>query len=255
MSEVMNATSDPRYTTYHSWDAANKTLALVRAKIVPRSIIAEEARVWISVIDEILALYDTIDSIDSHITAVSQIRKGISAIHRWINSLVVIQSAEVRDILGGQLVKSVSGRERARLLKEMISNVNEIPKCAIVEHQGSRIGSATPTFNLAVAHQLCYHYADTDAEFVSINSGRKNKIALAPHLTLEIIAAQHGKKIRRDPSDFSSDQKKAVRKLHSAENMKWFCRMWGCNALDGIKPGLVNHVADAFMQMIVHHFA
>jgi hypothetical protein len=113
---------------------------------------------------------------------------------------------------------------------------------------------ATPTFNLAVGAQLCYHYSDTSAEFVSINSGRKNKLALAPHLTHELIAAQHGRKIGRDPANFSSDQKKAARKLHTTENMKWFCKMWRSPVLDGIKPGLINHVADAFMQMLVHHF-
>lgn len=254
MSDIMNVANNERYTTYHSWDAANRTLALVRAKIVPRQVIINEAHAQIAVIDEILALFDNVDGVAELISLVSDARTKIHAMHEWVNGLIIIQSAEVRDILGGQLVKSVSGRERARLLKEMIAGVGETPKCAIVEHQGSRIGSATPTFNLAVAHQLCYHYADTDAEFVSINSGRKNKIALAPHLTLENIAMQHGRKIRRDPMDFSQDQKKAVRKLHSAENMKWFCTMWGCNALTGIKPGLVNHVADAFMQMIVHHF-
>lgn len=221
-------------------------------------VMRQEAAGWSARIGELIGMIDMREDVGVHndlLVLIGKIRETICEFRGWIDGLIVVDSVVVLDVLDGKLVKSVSGRDRARLLKEIVGKLDEVPRVAICEHQGSRIGGATPTFNLAVAHQLCYHYSDTSAEFVSINSGRKNRIALAPHLTLELIAEQHGRKIRRDPAAFSSDQKKAARKLHTAENMKWFCKLWRSSVLDGIKPGLINHVADAFMQMLVYHFS
>lgn len=245
---------------YHSWDAANKTIAFIDASIMSKEEIVRGLAEYAAMVDvEIENLKKLVVNMSTGGGVptgedLSGVRAVVIKLKHWMDSLVSIRTAVVHDLLTGRLVKSVSQRERAAMLKKYVGGVDGIPGIAIVEHQGSRIGGATPTFNLAVAHQLCYHYADTPAEFVSINSSRKNRICFAPHLTLEAVAEHHGRKIRKNPADFSPDQKKAARKLHTTENMKWFCRVWGINALDGVKPALINHIADAFMQMMAYHF-
>lgn len=247
-----------REISYHSWDVANRTLAFVRGRMVLPKVMSREAIGIIKkldiIISQLIELSDT-DNVAGIPAVVNNAAEIIREVHNWVNGLIMIDSAEVVDLLDGRLVKSLSQRDRARLLKEFVGKIRDIPDTAIAEHQGSKIGRATPTFNLAIAHQLCYHYADSTADFVSINSSRKNKISLANGLSLVDIANIHGRKIGRDPALFTSDQKKAARKMHTAKNMIWFCKLWNNGVLVNIKPNLINHVADAFMQMLAHHFS
>jgi len=208
------------------WDCANRTLACVLMRLDKAELNA------------------CIAECEAYLSGTSTM--SADEIRARAREVIHVKHMQVADILGDN-IKTFTRVQLARKLGAFLENsavsiaaIAELRPIVIVEYQPPKLarwGGATTEQASTVAHQLMFYYRDFEVSY--IDSKEKNKIALAPNLTHELYMAGCG----------SDSQKKTARKRHTTDNFLHIIKHFHCEG-DSIKKSLVNHAADAFMQIL-----
>jgi len=208
---------------YLGWDCANRTLAFVLMKFDLEELAACERDI-------------------STVVTIEQ----LEALRARIRGIIEIRRASVIDLLGDN-IKNFTYVQLAKKLGDFLENsevsaarIRELAPRVIIEYQPPKLarwGGATTEQASTVAHQLMFYYRDFETSY--IDSKEKNKIAARPDLTYERYIAGCD----------TESRKKTARKKHTTDNFTWLLEKY-TNAGVAIKPALMNHAADACLQII-----
>lgn len=209
---------------YLGWDCANRTLAFVLMKIDMNELAACERDI-------------------NTVTTFEQ----LNALRARVRNIIEIRHARVVDLLENN-IGTYTRVQLARKLGEFLDNsevsaarIRDLHPQVIIEYQPPKLarwGGATTEQASTVAHQLMFYYREFDANY--IDSKEKNKVAARPDLTFERYLAGCDTESRR----------KSARKKHTSDNFTLILSSYNCAGVAAIKKSLLNHAADACLQII-----
>ena len=186
-----------------SWDCGNKTLAHAHVSI-NTTILVQLAQVqarmteWIKIHEKNDPFGEWIRAnanLGAGVTtpiitgAIAELQQIITQAKYIISSFIAFHSASVDDILCGKKVADVDEVERTIALSKFLEassvskaallredTIYHMPTHILIEHQPSKVGTATNNKSTMIGHQLMFYYVDRSVSLVSPKL--KNQIAL-----------------------------------------------------------------------------
>lgn len=208
---------------YLGWDCANRTLAFVLMKVDLAELAACERDI-------------------SSVTTFEQ----LAELRARVRGIIEIRRAQVVDLLGDN-IKNYTHVQLARKLGDFLdqsevapARIRDLSPRVIIEYQPPKLarwGGATTEQASTVAHQLMFYYREFEVSY--IDSKEKNKVAARVDLTYERYLAGCD----------TDSRKKTARKRHTTDNFAFILANYTCGDAN-IKKALMNHAADACMQVI-----
>lgn len=211
-----------------SFDCGYTTMAYIKFKLNTNILI------------ELKTLSDEIR--DAKIVDAILANEYLSKIEAMLASFIVVEKYDVVDILGKK-VSDTTSQERAIAVKTFVNTINtretDFAPIVFIESQPAKVGKFAHNQSgvVAIENQLTYAFSDYEIHLVSPKI--KNNIYFADNLELsnfETTNATRGK-----------DQQ--ARKKHTTANMLHLFKIFNIDSTL-VKKGKLNHVADAFMQVL-----
>ena len=237
--------------SFLSWDCGNKTLA--HAHIIINS----------KILIEIRKIYSRFDSWhDRYIapngppeftdkTAIVEILKIIDDARRVMSTFILFISVGVNDILEGKKVADTDEVQRTVALHKFLvqspasletifakDKIYSTHTQVLIEHQPSKVGTATNNKSTMIGHQLAFYYVERPVFL--IDPKLKNKLTIAPGMEFS-------------PTYGGAYSKYAARKKHSKDT---FLKLLGVLGLEHVTMGIplscMDDLADATLQIIAY---
>ena len=221
-------------TSYLGYDCANKSLAWSHVTIDTDILIKLAA-----LLPDLKRCVDENLSVEQCLGVIGRFRSVMSGFFRY-------HSAGVTDLLDGVLMRDTDEIDRTialhRFLKDQaIPTDTEI----VIEHQNN-IGAMTNRASTIVSAQLAYHYVSHNHEVTYVDPGLKNKLELAPHLSIRDYVARELPRHKK-----VSDARYAANKKHSRDSFTYVLDLFGHSYVYRDTPKIyLDDLADSTMELL-----
>lgn len=181
-------------------------------------------------------------------TTLWNLMRSINTINTMLKSMfrsIVVEFANVYDLSpeGGGVLRMEEIARRLKCLLDGFHNNFGAVDSATIEAQPTVVGmGGASKVNLRAIHMqayITYYYANLGAKVISVSPKSKNNIYFTAGLDYDTLRANN-----------RGDNKK-IRKLHASKNFAFWLEISGQSRVaNDISPALLNHAADAFMQVM-----
>lgn len=237
-----------KYTTYLSFDCANKSFAMSYTRIRDYWDVLRE--ITLTIVDFVNTTMDgdwpTVSGfIRGDIMQIQRIAKQMTMNHvktvdvltridQILSTVIHVQACNCIDLMPGRKLRDVDVLERTRLLKQVLLGMPTVYDRVLIEHQSAALNFISST----VQDQLTFYYSDSDVTIVKPK--RKNEHCFANQLKHEVFLAKYKK---------AYDANKA----HTRANFAYFAKIFNVDTTHFPRANM-DDVADAFMQTIAYHY-
>lgn len=222
----------PNYSDFLGWDCAHKSLAQTQVSI-NLAIIRNLYDVSIGLMsDDIEVISDT-----------------MGVMNKMLSEFMIYKSVSVCDVLCGVNMKDVSEVDRCQAIHNYLISIPEIDLTTIViiERQ-NKVGLVVNVPAIMVSSQLMYFYISRGIKTSLINPKSKNKLALAPGLSLKEL-----EDIELPRHKTPRAARYAARKNHTKLNFIHLLTVFGqLDVIKGIKKTYLDDVSDSAMEIFAY---
>lgn len=228
-----------------SWDCANRTLAHAHVTVNSRIII--DCCAWLDKLKEWRAKNGKVtpDNMESLLHLVTEMSMILS-------TFITFHSVDVKDVLGKK-VEETDEISRTRALYEYLSTSNisidnldapsplnaaGVQTRVLIEHQPTKVGSATNNKSTYVSSQLAFYYITKNPVLVSPKL--KNKITVCGGMEFSVFAS-------------GVESEYYARKKHMKQSLLYLVKSFRIeHIIKDIPKSCLDDLADAIFQIFAH---